>query len=189
MKFRFINRKKGKTADQTGSEKEFNSSNPFSVPGSYFDKLPGEIEQRKEFRIDPESTAANFFKVPDGYFEGLPMAISDRISSESKKQIFVLPRLAVFTRPQVIMIMATALIVIFFSFRFLTHVNPISDQPKELCAEDIRASVIFNELDESLLIEALGENEEVVTDTSGSSEIEQYLLDNHIDQSLLENKL
>ncbi len=89
--------------DQLKNFSDKKKQNPFSVPGSYFDKLSEKIaekisdtEELKQLSPTPsEIKKENHFSVPENYFENLPEKIAEKIEvynlSFEKSNPFKLP--------------------------------------------------------------------------------------------------
>jgi hypothetical protein len=60
---------------------DFQSVNPYSVPGEYFTALPGNILEKIQVEAVLPNTSANTYGVPAGYFEGLSTNILAKIKT------------------------------------------------------------------------------------------------------------
>ncbi len=158
------------------------NENSFSVPDGYFEKLPGEIMDKINALPDFEKTAAiNPFLVPEGYFENLPNAISGKITA---KKTIAQSWLNIFSRPRFVIPAAFATIVILAGLFFFKQKNTTLPY-QEITAEDLKNSTYLQSIDEDLFVEILSTRNSVPTDET----FEEYLIDNHVDLSQIENKL
>jgi len=158
------------------------NENTFSVPTDYFEKLPGEIMDKINTLPDFEKSAVtNPFKVPDNYFEKLPIAVSEKIAAGKSS---FLPWLNFMNRPRFVIPAAFATIVILAGLFFFTQRNTTTPF-QEITFEDLKNSTYLQSMDEDLFVEVLSAQNEITSDES----LEQYLIDNNIDLSQIENKL
>jgi hypothetical protein len=158
------------------------NENSFNVPKDYFENLPDEIMKRVNELPDFEKTSnENPFEVPANYFENLPNIVSEKITSRKKSSSIVIRIL----RPAVLVPLSFAAIITIF-FIYLSSVKNISTpSEKEFTADDLKNSTYFQSIDEDLLVEMLPMEYTIASEDS----LEQYLIDNNIDISQLENEL
>jgi hypothetical protein len=159
------------------------SENPFIVPSGYFEELPGKIVDQVSTLPDFEKTAVvNPFEVPADYFDNLNLAISAKIAIQKSKPFSWLSNLQ---RPRIAIPIAFATIAILAGlFFFKQRVNNYQPQ-EEITADDLRNSYFLETIDEGLIVEILDKQK---VDTTYDS-YEQYLIDNNIEISQIENAL
>lgn len=161
----------------TGNEK------PFHVPSGYFEELPDKIMDQINALPDfNKNSTVNPFNVPAGYFENLSSAITEIIVKHKSRSESWLDRLF---RPRIAIPIAFAAIVLLTGLYFYKQKSLIIQPVQQLTADDLRNSNYLLTMDEYLFIDELADHKEVLTDKS----IEQYLIDNNIELSQLENKL
>lgn len=165
-----------------------------SADESYFDSFTSKLQNRI---LDEEEIKAlaptllsidkyNPFEVPKDYFEELPTIVQERVIESAKKSnglewLFLLfrPRFAV-----------PMLVVLFVSIAGIYYINNNSiknvELVEELSLEDNLYYINENEILEHLTADASIENESLSEDDNS---IENYLLENNIDESNLSNEL
>jgi hypothetical protein len=159
------------------------NKNPFSVPGEYFENLSGKIMDKVRSLPDYETSADyNPFNVPDDYFEKLPSIISDKIAS---KKAFSSQGAVIFSRPRIVIPIAFATIIILAGIFLFKQRNHSDNTQQEFTIDDLKNSTYIQSMDEDIFVDVLSSQKESVQDES----IEQYLIDNNIDLSQIENKL
>jgi hypothetical protein len=172
-----------------GELSKLKKENPFIVPANYFDSLAGNVQQKIDALPDLEKTSPGFsgFRVPDGYFDSLPMAVQQRIADAKKKNIFE-EWIAVVLLPKFSLSLSIFIILLIFGIKYFTKTAGTKSSTDALSYNEIINSEYVSELDESVLIDILEDenrNESVNEDNS----LEQYLIDNDVDISQLENRL
>ncbi len=160
------------------------AENSFKVPDGYFEMLPSKIMDKIDSQPDfNKSTEVNPFSVPEGYFEKLPIQIADRISTSAKPSIpsFI----ANLKRPRFAIPIGFASLVL-IALVVLFSQKKLSVQPeKEISYDELENSSYFDSFDEDLLLGMVPiQNTEAADDS-----LEQYLLDNNIEISQIENEL
>lgn len=169
---------------------KISKENPFKVPVDYFDSLSDNILQKINAIPDLERMKReNPFSVPDGYFDTLPAKIQQRIIDRKKKISFSAEWISIIFRPKLALAIASVIILLVFGIKFLMKTGSTESSDNFLSCEEVKNSSYFNDMDESILVDIL-ENEQ--TKNPGVKEdnsMEQYLLDNDIDISQLENRL
>ena len=157
--------------------------NPFEVPSCYFEELPGKISAQLNSLPDFEKTSVvNPFKVPTNYFENLSEEISRKLNTKNQKVHSCIDRLF---RPRIAIPVAFATIVIIAGlFFYKQRVNSLPIQ-EEFTVEDLNNSYFLETIDEGLIADAL-DNQKIDT---LYDDYEQYLIDNNIEISQIENAL
>ncbi len=174
--------------DKPGPElSKIKKENPFKVPENYFDSLTNNIQQKINALTDFEKTSLeNPFKVPEGYFDSLPTAIQQRIVDQKRKPVFGEWISKVF-RPKYVLAFASIIVLLIVGIKYFTKSSLTDPQDNHFSCEEIKSSSYIADVDESMLIDILEqENKGTVKDDNS---IEQYLIDNDIDISQLENHL
>jgi len=163
--------------------------NPFRVPADYFDMLPEEILKRIDSIPDFESSGENPFRVPEGYFDSLPTVIQHRITEQNKKRSRIPGWASLLLRPRLSLALAALIILLVFGIRYFTRTTTIVAQENSVSSEEIQNSICFSDLDESVMIDALEQQPNKNMNTKDDNSLEQYLIDNDVDISQLENHL
>lgn len=132
----------------------------------------------------------NIFKTPENYFELLPIQISDRI--QSGKSVRGTAATFVFTKLRLITTLAIVTCLIAGGIFYLNLSNSGSKSELILSSDDLINTGIVTEIDENLLIEEYAE----LSTTSQESQkvaqnnsLEDYLIENNIDITLIINEL
>jgi len=155
----------------------------FTVPSGYFEELPGKIsDQIKALPDFDKSAEANPFEVPADYFEKLPNEISGKIvSRKSKLETW----LANIQRPRIAIPIAFATIIFLAGLFFLKQKTIVQPEAQELTIDDIKNSNYLLGIDEEIFVDVFAGQ----TDATSDESLEQYLIDNNIDLTQIENKL
>lgn len=165
------------------------NENPFRVPDNYFDSLPDTIQQKINALPDLERmNKENPFSVPEGYFDSLPMNIQQRIVDEKKKKSIFGEWLSISFRPKYALAFVTVVLLALFGIMYLMKPKTVEAPDNYVSCEDVKNSSCFNDIDESTLVEIL-EHQDKNANVKEDNSIEQYLMDNDIDISQLENHL
>jgi hypothetical protein len=161
---------------------------PFRVPEGYFDQLPATLEAAIGVpgTLPAAATATPGFTVPEGYFDSLPLQIQDRISAGRRTSRPLM------LRPAFALSLAAALAAVFLLTR--PALWPGAQQPAghdpALTASELGQSGYLNTFDENTLIELLETHDApVAASTDPDADMKDYLLENHVDISLLTNQL
>lgn len=160
------------------------NENPFSTPPSYFDNLSGDILHKIETLPDFNGVAPTTpFGVPDHYFENLSTQITDRvIASKNARKPSLLASLF---RPTIAIPLAFASIVLIASIIYFNQNKNINLPVQEFTSEDLDESDFLQNIDESVFVDLITFDNTNIKEDS----LEEYLLDNEIDISQLENEL
>lgn len=163
--------------------------NPFSIPENYFESLADNIQQKIQAIPDLERTKKeNPFLVPPDYFDALPTTIQQRIVDSKKKERVFGEWISFALRPKYALAFASIVILLVFGIRYIRKQTILETPEKYITLEDLQNSTYVAELDESMLIELIeqqNKNNSVQEDNS----IEQYLIDNGIEVAQIENHL
>jgi hypothetical protein len=159
------------------------SANSFTVPDGYFEKLPESILDKINSLPDLEkNTSLNPFAVPENYFESLPSEISEKIT---RKNTGLYGRIREIQRPRIIIPAAFATLILLAALFYYTQRNVYFNSPTEFAKEELNDSEIIMYLDEELLVESIHES----TKTDDIESLEEYLIENNIETSQIENEL
>lgn len=175
--------KKDINKEEEKLRKALKGNEPFNVPPAYFDELPGKIMDQINTLPDLSKNAQiNPFIVPDGYFENLPSIVSENILvQKSKLELW----LSSIQRPRIAIPIAFATIILLVGLFFYKQ-SSVSNVPvQELTAEDLSNSNFIQSIDEDYIVDIIANQ---TTDNSDES-IEQYLIDNNVELTQIENKL
>jgi uncharacterized protein YpmS len=127
-------------------------------------------------------------EVPEGYFENLPLRIQDRLYQEKKEpKVYWLPQLPQYRLALVAAVVAILVVMIFYLRLFENStsnntqlaMNTMSKSTITAATEDL------NEYDESMLIEAIDQPEQIEIASNNDqqqvkAEITEYLIENDI---------
>ncbi len=156
---------------------------PFNIPSGYFEELPAKImDQINAFPEYDNTSSVNPFNVPAGYFENLPSSLAEIIVNRKSRLESWLDRLL---RPRIAIPIAFATIFFLAGLYFYKQKSIVIPPVQQLSADDLRNTNYLLTMDEYLFVDVLAGQKEVLSDKS----IEQYLIDNNIELSQLENKL
>ncbi len=162
--------------------------NPFKVPDGYFDSLPGDIMKRIEAVSELDRMSKeNPFNVPEGYFDSLPAAVQQRISDEKKGRSSSAGLIFTLTRPKYLAA-AVLVVLLIFGIKYLTR-PVVLPSPKYLTYEEVQNSSCIGDIDESDFVDAFELEQNNTSSADEDAGIKQYLLDNNIDISQIENHL
>ena len=165
-----------------------------SADDSYFDSFTSKLQNRIEDEEEIKALAPTLlsidkyspFEVPKDYFEELPTIIQERVIESSKKSsglewLFLLfrPRFAV---PMIVILFVSIAGIYYINNNSIKNVELV----EELSLEDNLYYINETDILEHLTADASIENESVSEDDNS---IENYLLDNNIDESNLSNEL
>jgi len=163
--------------------------NPFKVPDGYFESLPGKTIQRIQGETElNEVSNENPFHVPEGYFQSLPAVVRQKIS-ENNRRSGINEWIGRFLfRPKYVLAFGIILLMLVFGIKYFNQKGIQRLEDVQISCDDLKNSDYLAEVDESLILDALEQqapNENMKEDQS----IEQYLIDNDVDISQLENHL
>ena len=157
--------------------------NPFEVPADYFNSLSVMIEQRVAATELSAIPKENPFEVPPGYFERLNSEITDKVIASTKQKGF--EWIGLFRRPKLAVSFATLTLAVFIVFKvsFKSKYDRYSFSDQE-----ISNSHFMNDIDEGTIIETLYSDTKTNT-IPNQGEVENYLLDNNVDESQITGQL
>ncbi len=132
----------------------------------------------------------NVFKTPDAYFDKLPLEISDKIQARKSVDQGVLA--PVFSRMQLVAFALVVIAVISGSVFYLYQNKEENKSESTLSYQDLINTDIVTEMDENMLLDAYAE-EGIATNVNQNeketSPMEDYLIENHTDITLIINEL
>ena len=173
-----MNKQENDPIEQNIRKLTSNQPNGFYIPVDYFDQLHADLMTKT---TGLEKSAEEVFSVPADYFETLPSQINESVIQQALKIKFPF-----FSKPKYLipigLTMALIVTTCYFSFR---NKNIPSDT-SNVTVEDIRNCGYLLDLDEQVIMDVLVKQS---PSTNQSADIEQYLLDNHIDISQLSSEL
>ena len=173
----------------TNGLSELKKENPFKVPDHYFDSLPNQIMDKIEALPDLQRiNKANPYRVPEGYFDSVPASVQQRILEEKNKKSIFGGLASISFRPKYSLALAVVIVLVIFGIKFFTKPSSLKAPENYFSLEEIQNSASFAELDEATLVDALEHQNKKATAPVDNS-IEQYLIDNNIDISQIENRL
>lgn len=156
---------------------------PFVVPSTYFEQMALQVNQK----VGVSAIVSNI-EVPEGYFENLPIRIQDKLYKTQKEaSVYWLPQQPQYRLALVAAVIALILVMVFYLNLFENPVsknaqlamNKVTESTMNEATEDLHS------YDESMLIEAIDQPEQIVISNEGetqnsSSEITEYLIENDI---------
>ena len=167
---------------------EAKQANSFNVPDGYFESLSETVIQKIEALPDLEKlNKANPYAVPGGYFDSLPTTIQQRIIEGKKKKSVFGEWTTIAFRPKYALAFAAVVVLFVFGIRYMMKPSVLPKEENEISLEEIQNSNYIAELDESMMVEIL-EQQNIAPGTNEDS-LEQYLMDNNVDVSQIENQL
>lgn len=168
---------------------EAKQANQFNVPDRYFESLSADIIKKIDALPDLEKlNKANPFAVPGGYFDSLPTTIQQRIIDKKKRKSIFEEWASIAFRPKYALAFAAVIILFIFGIRFMMKPSVLPKEENEISLEEIQNSNYLAELDESVMVEIL-EQQNMAAGTTEDSSLEQYLMDNNVEVSQIEKQL
>ncbi len=172
---------------------KLSSSNPFKADNDYFenfaDKLQNRIEDFEEINAEAPLLAGipkyNPFDVPADYFDELPALIQNRCIS-SKPSVSIIEWLVLLIKPRfAIPVLATVLCAV----AGINFMDKNAEMTKSGRTAEISIEERLNSIDESELIDELADDQADLKQNNTNESIENYLIDNNIDESNLNSEL
>jgi hypothetical protein len=170
------------------------NKNPFRTDAGYFDsfaeKMMGRINEFEELSVEAPVLSSipryNPFEVPADYFEELPTIIQQKSITVKSGNSFAGWVRMIF-RPNFALPVICIIAIAFAGIRYLNNNNSID---KISIAEELTIDEQLLQIDESTIIDALASVSvpEIESDPE-SALIEDYLLENDIDELNLNNEL
>jgi len=158
----------------------------FSVPAGYFEELETEITSKVTLLSSLEhSGQENHFAVPANYFENFPITVSEKLANEGQKSKKLFH---VSLQPQQALTFASFLLLLWFSINTRTT-RTISLTDTAYSIELSNETEYLQYIDEYTIVDLLANQTENQNSSSSSDSYIQYLLDNDIEISQIENNL
>lgn len=178
---------------QTPNLSKMNGNNPFEADHDYFenfsDKLQNRIDELEEIKAEAPLLLAipkyNPFEVPIGYFDELSMIIQQRCI-DTKPSFTIIDWLRTFLKPR-IAIPAFATIVFAIIAIYVTNKN--TGFPTTQLADEISIEEQLYDIDETTIIDAITDDANDSKQSNTKENIENYLIDNNVDEANIENEL
>ncbi|HKR07260.1 MAG TPA: hypothetical protein VJY62_21680 [Bacteroidia bacterium] len=145
-------------------------------------------DELKDSPLLKNMSRENPFKVPDGYFESFPTIITERITSQRSKPAWIIFLKNVFQPKYVVAMLVFAAALTSGVVYFNQH-PAATDREIILSYDDLNNSNYIAQFDESDLIDAYLSGANADKSNESNTEIENYLLDNQTDISIIENEL
>ena len=165
------------------------NENPFRVPENYCESLAEDVQKKIHAFADLERmNKENPFQVPENYFSALPTLVQQRIIDGKKKRPVFGKWISISLRPKYALAFAAVIILLIFGIKYITKPTTLHAPEKYLSMEELQSSSYLAELDESMLIDVL-EQQTNSDEVNDNDTLEQYLMDNGIDISQIENNL
>lgn len=153
----------------------------FKVPSGYFESLHTQIEAKLAAQHLKDLVAQEGFQVPVNYFEELQAKIVAKTSAPAKPQ----PKVRKLWHTEAMKyVSAACFILIAASVLYVNQQQTLKDERKDELAHE----QLLYDIDESVIMEHLNENQSVSsTNNASSAEIENYILDNFSSSDLANN--
>jgi hypothetical protein len=124
----------------------------------------------------------NIFRTPENYFEKLPVQISDAIHSHPAHNVGVFkPAYLVYTMLFIFTVLAGTW--------YLSRNRESEKQLSAITYIDFSESEMITSIDENILIEELTALNSTSQSTNANSELQEYLIENNLDVTILTNEL
>jgi hypothetical protein len=180
---------------------KLSTKNPFchtersrSMSDNYFDDFTSRLQNRIIDIEDIKSFAPallnipkhNPFDVPSDYFDELPSIVQEKIL-ETKSRPLRFEWLTLLIKPRFVFPMVVTIFIAVLGINFMNKNAEVKNtiEIEELSLEDHLYYIDETEIIDQLTADAVIENEDLQTDNNS---IENYLLDNNIDETNLNNE-
>lgn len=157
---------------------------------SFKSKLQNRIEDEEDIKVLAPTLLSidkyNPFEVPTDYFEELPSIVQERvIASKNKPSYF--EWLFLFLKPRFVLPMLAIVFVSIVGIKYLNNKVEVKTET----SEDLSLEDHLYYIDETDIIDQLTADASVETESTSDDDnsIENYLIDNNIDESNLNNEL
>lgn len=173
---------------------KLSSNNPFNASNDYFDSFTSKLQNRIEDEEDIKAIAPtllsidkyNPFEVPADYFEDLPTIVQERVIA-TKNESSLPQWLLLLFKPRFAVSMMAIVFVSIVGIKYMNNKAEVkTETAEELSLEDHLYYIDENDIIDQLTADASIETESASEDDNS---IENYLLDNNIDESNLNNEL
>ena len=166
--------------------------NPFKIRNDYFenfaDKLLHHIDELEEIKAEAPLLISipknNPFEVPIDYFDELPTIIQQRCIDD-KPSISIKAWLLLLIKPRFAVPVFATVLIAFSGINFMDK----NAELQKINEESISINEHLYNIDETTIIEALTSEANVFKKNDTNEPIENYLIDNNIDEYNLSNEL
>lgn len=166
--------------------------NPFNPSDAYFDAFQTKLNKRIADEEDIKDLAPvllsipkyNPFEVPKDYFDELPTVVQEKVTATKSGS---LPNwLLVLFKPRFAVPLIVTVIIGFAGFNYLNNTTIIPSENEELSLEDNLYYISESDIIDQLTADA---SIDPSADSDSDNSIENYLIDNNIDESNLSSEL
>ena len=179
--------------DDDTAGKGFPPHHPFRASEDYFERfasrLSGQISALEEIQQHAPILSSipryNPFDVPAGYFDELPALVQQKAGNNNSRSSLPEWLLLIF-RPRFAVPMIA---VILLAIAGINFVDNHADAPSGYLAEELTVEEHLSTIDEMTIIESLAASATDLPQPETDESIEDYLLDNHIEESALNSEL
>lgn len=184
--------------DLTGMVQRLSGSgkkSPFKADNDYFDSFTSKLENRIAVLEEIKSEAPvlsnipilNPFETPTNYFDELPTKIQDIVLNNGSKTS-IWEWLTLLIKPNFAIPVLTTLLIAFAGINYLEKQAKVTDTKTEY---QLSEEEQLDFIDESNIIEEIVSNSNIENDIliEQNTGIENYLIDNHIDETNLNTEL
>jgi hypothetical protein len=167
--------------------------NPFKTSTDYFESFNSKLQNRIDDFEEIKTLAPllsnipkyNPFEVPANYFDELPTIIQQHCVGSKPATSFI-EWLKLIVQPRFAMPVITTILIAVAGINYMDK-NATSLQPS--IAEEVTTEEQLYNIDEATIIESLVSSTENKTLPDDNTNIEDYLIDNNIDENNLNNEL
>ncbi len=170
-------------------------NNPFKANEDYFErftsKLQNKIDDYEEIHTEAPILASILkyhpFEVPKDYFDYLPTRVQQTVL-DKKENTTIIEWFMLLVKPRFAVPVLCTILIAFAGINFM---NKNAEAAKTEVAEEITTEEQLYNIDESAIIESMDANQsnENTTVANPETTIQDYLLDNNIDENNLKNEL
>ncbi len=170
---------------------KIHGSNPFKANTDYFEsfseKIKNKISDFEEIKNEAPLLSAiskyNPFEVPKDYFDYLPSRVQERVVKTKTGNTFV-EWLLLLIKPRFAFPFVITILIAVAGIRFM---NNNAALPSTEVAEEISTEEQLYNIDEATIIESVnaGDNTDTKVPTTEDTAIQNYLIDNNVDENNL----
>lgn len=178
-----------------GPHPEFRGNgNPFNAGADYFESFAQKIQSRVDAFEEIKNEAPllsnipkyNPFDVPAGYFDELPALVQQRCIHE-KARTPLIDWLLFIIRPRFALPVLSVLVIAFGGIYYVN--NTVVKTETAATTEEISIDDQLQNIDETMIIEALTAQATIETGDTENDRIVDYLLENDVDEASLNTEL
>lgn len=171
---------------------KLNGSNPFKTKSDYFENFAGKlqhhIDELEEIKTEAPLLISipknNPFEVPSDYFDELPTIIQQRCIDD-KPSPSIMEWLLFLIKPRFAVPVFATILIAFSGINFMDK----NAELQKMNEEKISINEHLYNIDETTIIEALTSETNGFKKNDTNESIENYLIDNNIDEYNLGNEL